>query len=351
MVIGVVVMASGAIDAAAQAAAAGNADDPDDWPSLSCFEPSWPPSESVVEGRFTGGPEDARTRIILSADVLNGCGIRHEDGEPSALEVDRARIAALCRDPVSGRDHVLVHAGGGSGCCPIEVWSVDEQDDTPKVLYSEQWGDSASWTEGKWSLRRLVADDGTCLWRQREGADERVAAALAALGVGERAPFGRPVMALPTREIPAATVRDALRDVERLAILERPVYTSRADWDFWRVVQVVGDGLRQEEEMPIGGVVLLLDRSSGTWRAIYDVPGASGKRSDFRLLGMMVDGDRLYAGMCYSDCGHWGAYQRVVIDLRTNRATLVGTDDGIEDQNPPVLDLEGEIFAEGPYPY
>ena len=141
-------------------------------------------------------------------------------------------------------------------------------------------------------------------------------------------------MALPTREIPAATVRESLRNVERLAILERPVYASRADWDFWRVVQVVGDGLRQEAEMPIGGVVLLLDRSSGTWRAIYDVPGASGKRSDFRLLGMIVEDDRLYAGMCYSDCGHWGAYERVAIDLRTNRVTLVGTDDGIEDEKP-----------------
>ena len=50
---------------------------------------------------------------------------------------------------------------------------------------------------------------------------------------------------------------------------------------------------------------------------------------------MIAEDDRLYAGMCYSDCGHWGAYQRVAIDLRVNRATLVGTDDGIEDETRP----------------
>ena len=321
----------------------------EEWKMLSCDVPGQ--DDSVVAGRFTGGEGTPRTRLILSARPGPGCEIRHEDGESLSLEVDYAQIAALCRDPVSGRDHVVVRAGGGSGCCPIEMWSVDAQDYTPKMLYREPWGGSVSWAEGEWSLRRLVADDGTCLWRQRKDAHEREAAALAALGVGERAPFGRPVMALPTREIPAATVRESLRDVEGLAILQRPVYANRADWDAWRVVQVVSDSLNYEDEMPTGGVVLVLDRRSRMWRTIYDVPGPSAKRYDFRLLGMVVEGDWLFAGMCYSDCGYWGAYQRVAIDLHTNSAILVGTDEGVEAENPPVLDLDVEVFAEGPYPY
>lgn len=64
MVIGVVVTLSGAIDAAAEAAAADTGDQ-EDWPSLFCTEPF--EGESVAEGRFTGGPDAPLTRLILSA--------------------------------------------------------------------------------------------------------------------------------------------------------------------------------------------------------------------------------------------------------------------------------------------
>ena len=141
---------------------AGNAE----WTWLPCEEPSQ--TESVVSGRFTGDHDVPPTRLILSVDLPDGCTLRHEGGEPRRLAVDYARIAALCRDPLTDRDHIVVHtAGGGSGCCPVEIWSVDAQDATPTRLHSEPWGPNTSWVEGRWSLRHLVAEDGTCLWRER----------------------------------------------------------------------------------------------------------------------------------------------------------------------------------------
>ena len=322
----------------------------EEWKRLFCDEPAQ--AESVVSGRFTGGRDAPRTRLILSANLRDGCTIRHEDGEPQSLAVDYARIAAVCFDPVTDRAQVVIHAGGGSACCPIEIWSVEAQDSTPTRLHGEPWGDSASWAEGRWSLRHLIAEDGTCLWRERRDADERVRTALAVLGVGESAPFGEPIVPLPTREIAAATVRESLLELKGFATLERPLYADHADWDSWRVVQFTGtSSYYAGEEVTNGGVVLVQDRQSGTWRAIYDVPGRSAKRSDFRLLAMMVDDDRLLAGMCYSDCGHWGDYRRFAIDLRTPRATLLETATDTEDENRPVADLGAEIFADAPYPY
>ena len=115
------------------------------------------------------------------------------------------------------------------------------------------------------------------------------------------------------------------------------------------MVQVIGTGLESYEGESAGGV-LVLDRRTRIWRAIYDIPPGGSKRSDFRVLGMAVNGDRLFAHMCYSSCGHWGSYSSFLIDLHTFRRTLLEEPlDGL--QNPTIHDLEAEVFSAAAYPY
>ena len=124
-------------------------------------------AETIVLGHFTGDESAGRTRLILSAS-FRGCTIRHEDGPKVQLSHDYSTILGLCRDPVSDRDHAVLHGGGGTGCCPIGIWSVDPVDAAPIRLYSERWGSEVPLEAvDRWSLRHLIAEDGSCLWKSR----------------------------------------------------------------------------------------------------------------------------------------------------------------------------------------
>ena len=157
-------------------------------------------------------------------------------------------------------------------------------------------------------------------------SDEEIATAL------ERAPR-------PVRE--ALEAAAAPEGAGHIAALEGAVYADDAARESWRVVQVLAQTMYEAE-----GAVLLLDRRQGAWRTIYDVPSGGTKTLSFPMQGMTVRGDRLFASVCIH-CEDWGAYRSFEIDLRRNRATLLGWEPESDyADNPPIRDVRRGIFSE-----
>lgn len=299
--------------------------------------------ESAVRGEFTA--DGKRTRLFLTYD----CRVRHEDGPESELleAPDAASFKTVCRDPVSGRDHAVFHTIAGASSSTVQIWGVDPASSALKPLYTEFWGDMES-GDGKWELDRLVAGDGTCLWRERQKARDTVKAAMMALRVraGEDVgPGGAAPDTLPARGIPAGTARKwlkALGGARSAVILEGAVYADAAGRASWSVVQALGATLHERE-----GAVLLLDRRTGAWRSIYDVS------LDYPMLGMVVRGDRLFASVCVAWCdrgrGYSGEaeYETLAVDLRTKRPTVLWTppSGSLNGKNPPIRNVDEEILS------
>ena len=311
-----------------------------DGPTATCG-PTTNRRESAVWGEFTTSGK--RTPLFLTYD----CRIRHEDGPESELleTPDSASFKMVCRDPVSGRDHAVFLTVAGASSSTIQVWGVDPVSAALKPLYTEWWGDMESHDTDRWGLDRLIAEDGTCLWRNRQEARATVKAAMVALRVRAEEnvePGWTFPVTLPTREIPAETARNWLRSLEgtaSTAILEGAVYADDASRASWRVVQALSTTQYEWE-----GVILLLDRRAGTWQAIYDVS------LDYPMLGMVVEGDHLFAAICVASCydGHGYAgdaeYDTLAVDLRTMRATRFKSSS--LGNNPPIHDVDEEILSQ-----
>ena len=309
---------------------------------------------AVARGAFRRDGEP--TRLLLSGGERVGCRIRHEGGRlPGKIRADAARFVTVCRDAASGRDHAVLHWSAGQHHA-VEVWAADPETGNPERLYDEAWGDDAPTEPGAvWGTTgTLVGADGACLWRASLEARGTVKAALSALRIGEEAGLGggEPgrTFALPTRAVPAETVRRWLTALEAaaapegagyIAALEGAVYADDAARESWRVVQVLAQTMYEAE-----GAVLLLDRRQGAWRTIYDVPSGGTKTLSFPMRGMTVKGDRLFASVCVY-CEDWGEYRFFEIDLRRNRATLLGWEPESDyAENPPIHDVRRAIFSE-----
>lgn len=204
--------------------------------------------ESAVRGEFTA--DGKRTQLFLTYD----CRVRHEDGPESELleAPDAASFKTVCRDPVSGRDHAVFFTTAGASSSTVQVWGVDPATAALKPLYTEWWGDMEP-GDDRWGLDRLVAGEGTCLWRDRREARDTVKAAMMALRVragGDVGPGGAAPDTLPARGIPAGTARKWLKALEgarSAVILEGAVYADDAGRASWRVVQALGTTLRERE--------------------------------------------------------------------------------------------------------
>ena len=122
--------------------------------------------ESAAWGEFT--TNGRRTRLFLTYD----CRIRHEDGpEAELLEApDAASFKAVCRDPVSGRDHAVVRTIAGPSPATVQIWGIDPESSALTPFYTESWGELEPGDYDKWGWDRLIAKDGTCLWRKRQEA-------------------------------------------------------------------------------------------------------------------------------------------------------------------------------------
>ena len=319
------------------------------WGAVHC---SWEPSEfpfvDTARGDFLG---DGQEIGLALWNTEAGCDIGREDGEGRAVQLGGAgafyggaHFAAVCRDPVSGRDHAVLHMSEGQ-YHDIAIWGLEAA--TPKQLYIEGWGDLVYEAGDEWGIDLLVAADGACLWRDRQRGFETFRTAMAALRVDRGAGDAEPEAEsgpLPQRALAAATVREHLQALRGTARFEGAVYADDAARDSWFVVQILGGPMCDAE-----GAVLLLDRGTGQWKAIYDVAGGCSKAWYFSMRGMVVAGDRLYAGLCV-DCSYWGTYADFGIDLRTNRAEALGWEAGAagpgDEENPELHDPVAAAFPE-----
>ena len=277
------------------------------------FEPfGWNPDLNAFV--HLAGLVDAggRTRLLLMAD-------------------NNFDFADLCRDPVSGLDHMRFFRSPG-GASPGEV--VYMYYDTNKETLVEVFSDIGDpdfheYVEPEWrvapkTLGRGRAADGTCLWRDKKQADQTFKSAMSALRIGKDVPLDgvdlKRRYRLPARALHGETVRKWLKALSGIVTFEGATYADDAGRNAWLVVQVLGTRLWDAE-----GAVLLHDRRKGTWKTIYDVPSGGSKQLNFPMHGMVVKGNKLYASLC-TDCEWWGAYSDFVIDLRTNRAALLDRD-------------------------
>ena len=316
------------------------------------WEPSEFPFVDIARGDFLG---DGQEIGLALWNTEAGCDIGREDGEGRATRLDRggvwafrggASFAGVCRDPVSGRDHAVLHMSEGQ-YHDIAIWSLEAA--APKRLYSEGWGDGVNEEGEAWGIDRLVAADGACLWRERQRKFETFRTAMAALRVDRGAEDGAAEPEaesgpLPQRALAAATVREHLQALHGTARFEGAVYADDDARESWFVVQILGGPMCDAE-----GAVLLLDRGTGQWKAIYDVAGGCSKAWYFSMRGMVVAGDRLYAGLCV-DCSYWGRYADFGIDLRTNRAEALDWEAEApgpgDEENPELHDPVAAAFPE-----
>ena len=144
---------------------------------------------------------------------------------------------------------------------------------------------------------------GGCLWRELRQVDVVSQNALSALGVGQDAtallPESDGTALLPVREIPAEVVRQHLRALAALHPgedhFEEAVYADEAGRTAWRVIVVTGtlnDGP--------AGVVLVEERRTGRWRALYEEISAYIPLA----FSMVVAGNTLTAALC-TTAGSW----------------------------------------------
>ncbi|MXW48145.1 MAG: hypothetical protein F4Z97_05880 [Gammaproteobacteria bacterium] len=76
-----------------------------------------------------------------------------------------ARIAHVCRHPVSDRVHILIYALNGDSPHYIEIWSTDPASGNPVRDYFEVWEDLALMGA---RMEEMVAADDICLWQKTQ---------------------------------------------------------------------------------------------------------------------------------------------------------------------------------------
>ena len=309
---------------------------------VSCYDGR---ETAAVPGSFSEAGSGQETRFLLAPDADRGCTVRHEGGD--AVNVGNiwtgAHLAGVCRDSETGRDHAILHASAGQHS-DVQIWAVDPATGSAVMLHSEAWVDSLYPSGQEWGLNFLIAADGACHWRERQDAHQSFKAAMAALRIGADLEVDGSEFDLPTRPVPAETVRRWLPVLKNAATLEGAVYADEAGREAWLVVQVLGRTLCDAE-----GLVLLFDRQRKSWMTIYDVPSGCSKTLNFPMRRMVVKGDRLFASICWS-CSGWGYYRDHVIDLRSFHATSLDPGDGPElpkdHENPVIRELADSAFLQ-----
>ena len=298
---------------------------------------------------------DSQTHLFLrvrlnkkKAHPYHECFLQHEDGPLSPAGSYWTGFAGRCRDPVTGRDHVILSAdpGGNSGYASLEYWSV--QPDTERATLEYRQGVS---NELEFSPRPELHDaDGRCLWRQQKRAHDVFDGAIAALGVGtelEAEALALEVGAtrtLPTRPLPADVVRHWLHELHThapaLVTFETARYSDGSHPQPWRILQLRGQQLCNSP-----GVVLLQDTRSGQWRSMYDIRSGCTRSESFPLRDMRITGETLFAEFC-TECEWQGRYGKFRLDLPTNRVTRL-EEEPSWGENIPVTDPLAFVDLDG----
>jgi len=97
-------------------------------------------------------------------------------------------------------------------------------------------------------------------------------------------------------------------------------YAHDDDKNSWFVVQLFGTWLCDAK-----GVVLLLDKRTGVWRTIYNVPSGCSYDLNYPLRGMLIEDNQLYVSACKggTECMYHGEYHELSFDLSTNMVTAL----------------------------
>lgn len=285
--------------------------------------------EARVQGHFVDhgqlGGLYLRTRPFGRESSDFQCYLQHDDGPTIGFEWDAVHLMEICRDPVTGLDVALLRRSMGK-YSDVEFWSVDPGSLMPTLEYGEPWYDHVT-PENRASL----IQQGECRYHTRRDSMAQFREAMSELGTtgGPRQDdvSARSTMwgaapgadiALVTRAIPRAVATQwlsALAETQpRIATFETARYIDRRARTRWWVLQVLGTQL---ENAP--GVVLLQDRTTGQWHAIYDVFSGGSHLLNYPLESMTVKGDMLLARACVW-CAGRGRYRDVRINLKTRTA-------------------------------
>ncbi len=303
------------------------------------------------------------SKLVESWEGPFGHYVRSEVGRClGRIDAPVIRVLDTCHHPESSREHTVLYVLRGAYVGYAQVWSIHPATGNPVMDYDEIWGEYLMAGEG---LELLIAANGSCLWQDRQRGRNIFNQGMAPLRVGEEVSFNRiseltegmmaplrvgeevnRISELPTRIVPTETVRKWLKALDGIAELEGAVYASDADRDAWRVVQVLGVW-----NCDAKGVVLLLDRKTRVWKAIYDVPSGCAKTHNFPLRGMTVKDNRLLVSACLIYCGDHGGhpYMKFAVDLHTSRVTpQAETWIDLEDtqKNPSISDIAREAFSD-----
>lgn len=130
------------------------------WQTMPKWQAKYHPRLFLSE-RVEGG---YHTWLFLSERIEGKPGyFIHAEGGRCLGRIDHhfARIAHVCRHPVSDRAHILIYARTGDSPHYIEVWSVDPASGNPVRDYFEVWEDLALMGA---RMEEMVAADGSCLW-------------------------------------------------------------------------------------------------------------------------------------------------------------------------------------------
>ena len=341
-----------------------------------CSREDGPPGtiqgECVARGRFVDSTEETKLRAGMGAYGLHGhvvleligkaeghsasvlCHGGHAQAESCpGSEEGRTRLSpygfswefgdsvdlpGICRDPVSGRDHLVFRAdtGGSRAGMHFLVFSFDPES---RKLRLEHARSDSSYATGP---AVEFAESGTCKWRESKAAEAAIYEAMSRLLVGDRPERPEQVdsWTLPVREVPDRVARDML-----LALSEGPAwnfvtfrgvnYSSEEDRDGWRVVQVQTRG-GYCEDTP--GVTLVQDRRRDRWWSIYDT--RFDCRQAYSLDEMVLRDGLLSARMCRT-C-RWDAKPYLTEGVKLE-LSLLGDGDG---KSVPVSRIDrGEIPA------
>lgn len=335
------------------------------YPKPESLLPAGELSGYAVPGSFTEAGADERLVFEAYGSFLDDtdgylahlAGLIDKDGAVRILwnSDEGFSFRALCSDPVTGLDHAMFYRNpGGRSPTPVVSMYYDAAGGTLVEGFSDQadpdfheYVTPAMQEVAPRTSASGRAADGTCRWRNKKEAHDTLESAMSALRVGKSPDLGDGALprtfALPVRTLPA--VHGWLTALDGIAAFEGAVYADRAARESWFIVQVMGATPQNRE-----GVVLLLDRREGTWRTIYDVAEGNYMIDNFYMRGMVVEGDRLFAGMCTSCEGQgWAGYSALVIDLRTHRATVLrdapSALEGDEEENPPIGDIHAALSA------
>ena len=235
---------------------------------------------------------------------------------------DSVDLPGICRDPASGRDHLVFrgYTGGSKAGMHYLVFSFDPGS---RKLRLEHVRSDSSYATGP---AVAFTESGTCNWRESKEAETAIDEAMSRLLVGARRerPEHARSWAMPVREVPNHVARDMLLALSEGAAwnfvtFRRASYSTEQDRDAWRVVQVQTWG-GYCEDTP--GVTLVQDRRRDRWWSIYDT--RFDCRQTYPLEDVVVTDDLLLARMCRT-C-RWDANPGLTDVVKVELPLLVGGD-------------------------